>query len=427
MIQAYNHFLSEYTSRLSAHSTAHKQRELKAVYNRILSMTKHSPYYKLDISSHKQSFALGLKDAAMTLSSSLSELATTLDTKTAVHTAESSAPDFVSASLVSRHAADFTEPVQVQVTSLAQGQINTGQFIPADTEGPHTGAYRFTIQVEENTYEFSYQVSSASTNRELMQKLSDFINKSGIGIHAEVESDSSKMLSRLVLSSLDTGIAEGDELFFTIYDSAVPTEDLPGLVRYFGLDRVSQHPSNASFTINGEPNASMHNTVTLNQSLSLAFHKVSGEEITISPGLRSEDTIQRVTHFINSYNNLIRLASNGPAGNRRSQKLKNELNHIVQTNLDMLNACGIHRNEDWTLELDEEQLLRAEHDQTLQTWLEEPDGLIASMQRRTTDISINPMEYLDKIIVTYPNLARHGFSNPYMTSIYSGMMFNSYC
>ncbi len=427
MIQAYNHFLSEYTARLSAHSTAHKQRELKAVYNRILSMTKHSPYYKLDISSHKQSFALNLKDTAMTLSLSLSDLAATLDTTTAVRTAESSAPDFVSASLVSRNASGFSEPVQVQVTSLAQEQVNAGQYIPSDTEGPHTGAYRFTIQVEENTYEFSYQVSSSSTNRELMQKLSDFINKSNIGIHAEVENHSSEMLSRLVLSSVDTGVADGEELFFSIYDSAVPSENVPGLVRYFGLDHVSQYPANAAFTINGEPNASMHNAVTLKQTLSLKFHKVSGEEITIAPGLRSEDTVQRVTHFINSYNNLIRLASNGPAGNRRSQKLKNELNHIVQTNLDMLNACGIRREEDFTLSLDTEQLLCAEHNKTLQEWLEEPDGLIATMQRRATDISINPMEYLDKIIVTYPNLARNGYSNPYMTSIYSGMMFNSYC
>ncbi|MBQ9119608.1 MAG: hypothetical protein IJY09_06080 [Lachnospiraceae bacterium] len=427
MIQAYNHFLSDYTSRLSANSTAHKQRELKAVYNRILSMTKRSPYYKLDISSHKQVFALDLKDAALSLSSSLKDLKGVLNSSHAVKTADSSAPDFVAASLTSQSAEGFTEPVQIQVRSLAQGQVNTGQYVPSNTEGPSPDSYRFTIQIEEDTYEFSYHVSSSSTNRELMQKLSDFINKSGIGIHAELENHPTEPLSRLVLSSLDTGVAGGDELFFHISDSPNEGSDLPGLVRYFGLDRVSQLPSNAEFTINGEDAASMHNSVTLNQSLSLRFLQVSGEEITITPGIRSEDTLQKVTRFVNSYNSLIRLANNGPAGNRRSQKLKNELNHIVQTNLEMLNECGIKRDENLTLSVDKDALLKAESNQTLKTWLEEPDGLIASMQRRTNDIAINPMDYLDKIVVTYPNFSRNNYSNPYMTSIYSGMMLNAYC
>lgn len=427
MIQAYNHFLSEYTSRLSSHSTAHKQKELKAVYNRIISMTKRSPYYKLDISSHKQTFALDLKDAALTLSSSLKELTGTLTSSNAVRTADSSAPDFVAAALTNRSSEGFTEPIQVQVNALAKEQINTGLYIPSNTEGPSPDSYRFTVQIEEDTYEFSYHVSSSSTNRELMQKLSDFINKSGIGIHAEVQDHSSKQLSRIVLSSLDTGIAEGDELFFHISDSEGQVTDAPGLVRYFGLDRVKQQPCNAVFTINGKKTSSMHNSVTINQALSLQFLKVSGEEITITPGIRSEDTRQKVTNFINSYNSLMRLAQNGPAGNRRSQKLKNELNHIVQSNLETLNECGIHRNEDLTLSLDTETLLKAESNHTLKTWLEEPDGLIASMLRRTNDIAINPMEYLDKVIVTYPDTSHNVFTNPYMTSIYSGMMFNSYC
>ena len=50
MIQAYNHFLTEYYSRLSAHSLAHKQKELKEVYSRIVSMSRRTAYYKLDLS-----------------------------------------------------------------------------------------------------------------------------------------------------------------------------------------------------------------------------------------------------------------------------------------------------------------------------------------------------------------------------------------
>lgn len=65
--------------------------------------------------------------------------------------------------------------------------------------------------------------------------------------------------------------------------------------------------------------------------------------------------------------------------------------------------------------------------QHLKTLFEEPDGLFAKLSHKMSDISLNPVDYVDKVIVTYPNTAKPGFTNPYLTSIYSGMMFSSYC
>ena len=45
---------------------------------------------------------------------------------------------------------------------------------------------------------------------------------------------------------------------------------------------------------------------------------------------------------------------------------------------------------------------------------------------KTNQISLNPMEYVDKTIVAYKNPG-HNFATPYVTSNYSGMLFNSYC
>lgn len=52
-----------------------------------------------------------------------------------------------------------------------------------------------------------------------------------------------------------------------------------------------------------------------------------------------------------------------------------------------------------------------------------------SIVRKTNQICLNPMEYVDKTLVAYKNPARVGrnFATPYITSNYSGMMFNSYC
>ncbi len=49
-----------------------------------------------------------------------------------------------------------------------------------------------------------------------------------------------------------------------------------------------------------------------------------------------------------------------------------------------------------------------------------------SVLRKTDQISLNPMEYVDKTIVSYKNPG-HNFATPYVTSNYSGMLFNSYC
>ena len=46
---------------------------------------------------------------------------------------------------------------------------------------------------------------------------------------------------------------------------------------------------------------------------------------------------------------------------------------------------------------------------------------------KTNQVSLNPMEYVDKTLVAYKNPAGHNFPAPYMTSNYSGMFFNSYC
>ena len=50
----------------------------------------------------------------------------------------------------------------------------------------------------------------------------------------------------------------------------------------------------------------------------------------------------------------------------------------------------------------------------------------SSLLRKSDQVSLNPMDYVDKKIVAYKNPG-HNFISPYTTSAYSGMMFNSYC
>ena len=47
--------------------------------------------------------------------------------------------------------------------------------------------------------------------------------------------------------------------------------------------------------------------------------------------------------------------------------------------------------------------------------------------KKLSDISLNPMDYLNKTVVTYPNIAAKKTLNPYISSIYCGLLYNNYC
>lgn len=429
MIQAYNYFLTEYSSNFSARTrSVHKPNELKAVYSRILSMNRHSAYYKLDLSRDKQFFTLSLKDASLALADTLKDLSSAFQKPTVVNAAHSSDPESISAALIKGEDASFQEPFSVRVDALAAPQINTGYKVPSDMEGPSPAAYRFQIQTGGDSYEFSYNVSSVSTNRELMSKLAGFINRSNIHILARVEDDAPSRTSCMVLSSENTGLADDGSFTFTIADSAPSGNgSLPGLVNYFGLDRVTQKPSNARFTVNGEEQTSANNTFVINRSISVTLKQPTKDEVQISPETAGEQAIGELESFLASYNALIKLTREGLTGNRRSARLQSELNHIISSDLEELNQSGIRRGEDFTLSVDAETMKKPETMKHLRALFEEPDGMFARLSRKMSDISLNPMEYVDKVVVTYPNTARQGFTNPYATSIYSGMIFNSYC
>ena len=49
-----------------------------------------------------------------------------------------------------------------------------------------------------------------------------------------------------------------------------------------------------------------------------------------------------------------------------------------------------------------------------------------SILKKINDVSLNPMQYVEKTIVAYKNPG-HNFPAPYAASAYSGMMFNYYC
>ena len=79
------------------------------------------------------------------------------------------------------------------------------------------------------------------------------------------------------------------------------------------------------------------------------------------------------------------------------------------------------------IQIDEALLIQATNDEeNYAETLEGINNFKKSVLGKLNQSLINPMEYIDKVIVNYKNPGKN-FPNPYLTSMYSGMMFNSYC
>ena len=49
----------------------------------------------------------------------------------------------------------------------------------------------------------------------------------------------------------------------------------------------------------------------------------------------------------------------------------------------------------------------------------------STLLRKSDQVALNPMDYVEKVMVAYKNPG-HNFINPYVTSAYTGMMFDRY-
>ena len=200
-------------------------------------------------------------------------------------------------------------------------------------------------------------------------------------------------------------------------------------MEYFGLDYVSREASNASFVINGQEQTSPRNRFTFDQNYEIALHGVTQEGCPVQVGLKTdlESLTDNVTHLVGGYNEFLRAASSYLDSQSRSRQLVKELKVIALTYGDSMEPMGLTMGQDGTLHIDSDTLHRSA--QSCQD-IPETFGYLKNFSnmllRKSNQVSLNPMDYVEKVIVAYKNPG-HNYVSPYITSAYSGMMFNSYC
>ena len=191
----------------------HKRSELKDIYQRIRRMNADQPFYKVDFDADTQKYTLGVKDRAMDLSSALKELGTDDDSNVFSRKAViSTEPDNVQVETLDGFSGGDFKPLEIEVLDLAESQVNSGRMVPEDDVNLQPGQYNFTVTVEDSYYSFQFNVSEGSTNKELQTKLSDFINKTKVGLNARVMSEDD--MSRIDLTLKMKGTNEPSGMHF---------------------------------------------------------------------------------------------------------------------------------------------------------------------------------------------------------------------
>lgn len=424
----YNYYMTTYSPKASTRYDTHKKSELRNIYNTIVKLNKESPLYKLDTSRASKSFAVGIKEDARQLRNIIASLGGLDEEKILNKKASySSNEDIISVNYIGEQSENPEVPTySMEVHSLASGQVNLGTFLPNTKPELPPDTYSFDVVINDLNYEFQYNIREGETNRDIHDRLAKLISTAEIGLRADVLEDG-KGNSALRILSVAEGTKNKDSALFTVSDNR--TSKRPGSVDYFGLDFLARPASNAKFTLNGEMHTSASNRFTIDNLFDVTLNGISpmeGESVTFGLKTDVESLTENISTLTQGYNNFIQTAASYRDNFAGSQRLVREMGAISNRYRSQLNIIGLNIQENGTLEIDKNELKKAALSEYAKEDFASIRDFANTLVRKMDQISLNPMEYVDKTIIAYKNPGKNYFT-PYITSAFSGMFFNYYC
>lgn len=425
----YNNYLTTYAPKsVNGRYDTHKKSELRDVYSSIVKLNKETPLSIIDSSATSQEYAINMKENARELRNTIASLGgldeeALLGKKTAF-TSDSTVADVKYIGDVSSDE-EASAGFKLFVEKLATSQINTGNYIEDKEIELEPGTYSFDIGINGMSYEFQFNINEGETNLQLQQKLSRLINNSNVGLKSDIVE--SPQGNALRLETNLTGIDGDKQLLFSVSDDN--TSKSTGVVDYLGLNNVSQLPDNAKFYLNDEPHDSYSNHFTVAKIYEVTINKVqeiNDEPISIGLKADTDSMAENIYKFAMGYNEFIKNASSFLETQPKTGYLLGEMNRITSFYHNDLQNIGISFDEGGYLKVNDDVLTEKI---TSSDALDSFSGVrkfTNSILNKANQVSLNPMNYVQKTIVAYKNPEKE-FASPYITSQYSGMMFNSYC
>lgn len=424
----YNFYLTTYSKDCSSPFDSHKKSELRSVYDSMVKLNKESPVYLLKNTPATQAFAVGVKENARLLRNNIASLggvdeASLLNKKAAYSSDETK----VVANFVGEHsAAEEIPPFEIEVESLATGQTNLGDFLPSNTKTfLRAKTYSFDLHINDMNYEFQFSIGDTETNLQVQERLCKLINNSGVGLESQIMDDG-KGNTALQINTLTTGVIDGKDTLFTITD--FKTSQAAGSVSYFGLNKIKTQASNALFTINGRPHSSYSNDFTVEKTFALHLKGTTGPDEAVTIGTKNdvESLVGNISHMVQGYNDFMNAIGQYKDEHPMSKRLLNEVSGIAGYYSDTFSSLGLSVGEDGIISINKEEMKSSLESENMEDLFSGMKNFTSSLLRKSGEVTLDPMKYVDKKVVAYKNPGKN-FSNPYTSSIYSGMMFNFYC
>lgn len=442
----YDEYLNAYRSKNNSNSSGknskrslrhatHDTSELKNLYNAIQWKNRFAPLYMTDPSPKSIAYAIHLKESANDLKQTIDSLSGDDNDLFSMKSAYSDNEALASVEYEPEDAEgyvplDFT----LEVEKFASPQVNTSKYMRANQPVNLTpDSYSFDILTNKLHYELQFNVNEGDTNKDLQSKLSRLINNSDIGLSARVVE--ARGLSALEVTSDAYGLPVQGERHFTITDENTSYQD--GIVDYLGLNKHIKEATNAVYSINGSEESSYSNTFSVYGAYHVTLHpenadasatqsdqitanaaKSAGQNTSATIGLYpdSESLANNIETFVEGYNSFMNGVINDQTDAPLTKLLSKDLHKFLDLHSYNLEKYGIVVNEDATLKYQKgDEISDAAGIK----------GFGSQILRKLNAISLDPMEYIDRRICAYSN-PNASYPNPYMTSIYTGMLYNGY-
>ena len=425
----YNYYAAQYGHREYSKYDTHSKAQLKSTFGRLQKINSQTPSYKIDFSDAALKYAIDLKENARELSQIADELSDeSTDSITYKRSATSSSPQIIDAEYIGDSCVQDYEPLEVTVSQLACPQTNTGNFLQPNSKPFAAGEYSFDLQMQDLTYQFEFGVNATDTVTDTQQKIARLINQADIGLNAQLLTDGLGN-SAISITSDATGIRGISPTIFHIQsqNSSDASDSNTELVSTLGLDRVTQYPANAVYSVNGTTATSVSNEVTIDNNYVLTFFDTTGKApVTISMNTDTDAIADSIGELICGYNNLISVTANDANEHfEGNEKLKKDFAGIAKSYNHLLNENGLSVTDNGTIAVDRDAIISAADNGTLGDIFSGLNAFKQAVQKKAEDISLNPMDYVNNKIIAYKNPLRPT-NDPYNLSAYTGMIFDGY-
>lgn len=416
---AYNYYMSMYGYKGFGRYDSHKSSDLKSTYNKMVSINRNSPLYKVDLFSEvNQKLAIDIKEAAREISNVVNELDDAASGKYAISYDTESDNDSVATASYLGGDSPSTESLDINVIKKASPQVNTGNFMPPQSHYLSAGTYSFDLNIDNITYEFQYNVNFGETTNDVQNKISRLINNSNVGVTAAVLTNYSGDTA-LAITSNETG-NHGDDPIFHISD--VNTTHNGNVVDLLGINHISDMPEDALYSINDTTYSSPKNKFVYNNEFELSLNGTGRCNISL---IQNSDTLSgHVTSLIDSYNKAVELSSNS-ANNLNNSRMYLEFTRLANSYADVLNKNGLDISDNGTISIDPDKFSKLSDSAGIKDMVEELESFKKGLMSKADSMFSNPVEYLSKKVVAYKN-PKNNFPNPYSDSVYAGMIFDGF-